>query len=311
MMRKILLVFFMFSSFLWAVDNEQAGFEFLRVDKSARAAALGGAFATISGDVHCVFYNPAGLITITRPQLQANYTSQLYDFKSATFGYAQSLKDWGVFSVNFYVLDYGEFQEIDILGNRTGTFGANDMLFAVGYSNTLAPNLSYGLSLNYVQSKIQDYNASAISVNGGLLYRIPDKMLNFGLSINHLGTALDGFLDDKEKLPTSFQLGVSKQLEHLPLIINAKVQQFQYNQNTDENGLYWALGGELLLSDYVIARLGFNSRSAEQKVDVNQDRFAGISFGLGIQKNKLGFNFSTVSYGILGSMTHFGLSYKF
>lgn len=310
-MRKALLIFFLASSFLTAADKEQAGFDFLRMDKSARAAALGGAFVTVAGDINSLYYNPAGLVSISKPQIQASYSNQLFDFKSATFTYAQSYKDLGVFSVGFYLLDYGQFDEYDMIGNRTGSFGANDLLFSLGYSNTIIPNLSYGVSLNYIQSKIQDYNASAVGVNGGLLYQIPEQMLNVGLSINHLGTAIDGFLDTKEKLPLNYQIGVSKQLEHLPLILNMKIQQYQYNQNNDENGLYWALGGELLLSDYITARLGYNSRSAEEKVDVNQDRFAGISFGLGIHKNHWGFNFGTVSFGILGSITHLGLTYKF
>lgn len=47
----------------YAQDNPS--YDFLKVDPSARASALAGAFETITDDPNVIFYNPAGLSTMT------------------------------------------------------------------------------------------------------------------------------------------------------------------------------------------------------------------------------------------------------
>jgi hypothetical protein len=52
---------------------QQATFDFLRIDMSARASALNGSFVSMKDDPNVVFYNPASLGTISRPKVSASY----------------------------------------------------------------------------------------------------------------------------------------------------------------------------------------------------------------------------------------------
>jgi long-subunit fatty acid transport protein len=44
------------------------GFTFLKVNYSARAAAMGNAYTGLANDAGAVFFNPAGLVQIKFPQ---------------------------------------------------------------------------------------------------------------------------------------------------------------------------------------------------------------------------------------------------
>ena len=48
-------------TFLSVTSFGQTTYEFLRLDMSARAGALGGSYVTNNDDVEVIFYNPAGI----------------------------------------------------------------------------------------------------------------------------------------------------------------------------------------------------------------------------------------------------------
>ncbi|RMG35188.1 MAG: hypothetical protein D6732_09575, partial [Methanobacteriota archaeon] len=50
--------------------------EFMAIDVSARAQALGGAYTAVANDVYATFYNPAGLASIQSTQLGITHTQQ-------------------------------------------------------------------------------------------------------------------------------------------------------------------------------------------------------------------------------------------
>ncbi len=303
----ILTILVVFSS---GYSTERAGFDFLRHEMAARPAALGGAFISIPGDLTGIYYNPASLASINGPHIQGTFTDQIFDLKSGSFLYAQPHKEIGVFTIGVHYLNYGEFKEIDLIGNEVGTFGASDLLFSLAYANHLMEHLTGGVSLNWIQSNIESYSASAIGLNAGLLYEIPSQMMHVGLSVRNFGTSVKSFIDTKEKLPTSYQLGLSKRLEHLPLLMNVSVLRYQYEESSSMGGFYLSAGGEFQLSPVVGLRFGYNSRAQEEKVEVEQDRLAGVSLGIGIHLKKYNIDITRSSYGILGAMTHFTLSYQ-
>ena len=59
-MQKIISVLFVVTLLTFSNSLAQTTYEFLRIDMSARAAALGGSFVSNHDDVDVIFYNPAG-----------------------------------------------------------------------------------------------------------------------------------------------------------------------------------------------------------------------------------------------------------
>ena len=55
-----------------AVSPAFAAFE--DIGSGARPAGLGNSFVAIADDVHSIFYNPAGLATVERPQMLASHS---------------------------------------------------------------------------------------------------------------------------------------------------------------------------------------------------------------------------------------------
>jgi hypothetical protein len=122
---------------------------------------------------------------------------------------------------------------------------------------------------------------------------------------------MKAFIDEREKLPITYRLGVSKGLAHLPLLLNFNLIKYHYDDSKLSLGLYWAIGGEFTITDNFFIRWGYHSRGSEEKVGNNSDRFAGVSlgFGLFLQRYRLDYGFS--SFGALGSMNTFTLTIPF
>ena len=76
--RVLIFVILAVSAHSAAVAAEKpTGADFLRIEPSARAAAMGGGFGALAEDVHALYYNPAGLAMVGRTQLTATHTPSI------------------------------------------------------------------------------------------------------------------------------------------------------------------------------------------------------------------------------------------
>ena len=64
-------------------------FDFLRTDVGARAGALGGSILTLTDDPNLVFYNPAGIATLSRRRVSFGYFKHLLDINSANVSWGE------------------------------------------------------------------------------------------------------------------------------------------------------------------------------------------------------------------------------
>ena len=308
--RNIVIVLLLITSvFVRAGEEEtRSGFEFLRTDIGARPASMGGAFVAVVGDLHGLKYNPASLASTRDLESTFTFLDHLLDIKSGFIGFSKSIKSTGRLGIGISYNHYGELKRTDILGDDLGTFSPYDAVFSVTYANSLIEGMSAGISLKYIYSKIDQYTAGALAADVGFIYCISRQDLNVGFSALNLGRSVQAFIEEHEKLPTSYRLGVSKKLAHLPLILNFDVIKYQYDKSSLFWGLYWALGGEFTVSDNLHLRWGYNSRGAEEKVSSDTGRFAGVSLGLGIQWERYRLDYGYSSYGALGAMNNFTIT---
>lgn len=310
----ILALIFTAASFNSLFAQDIPTYDFLKVDPSARASALGGAFETYTDDPNTIFYNPAGLSTVEGKRLSASFGKYLLDINFGTASFNMKYKDIGWFGAGVKFFNYGTFDYTDENGVLTGgTFSANDLMVTAGYSNYLYDEVNYGINVKYIYSAIADYKSSAIGFDFGLLYMIPSQQMNLALSVNNIGTQLSTYAGTREKLPLDVRVGFSKQLEHLPLKLsisfsNLNVQRDNFIQHFKS----FAIGGEFTFSDNVSARIGYNNER-RQDLKLGQSLgIAGFSAGLGIKfLDKYSFDYSLNSLGKVGSTHRFNLGYKF
>jgi len=289
-------------AFIYAGDDTgKAGFDFLRTDMGARPASMAGAFGSVTGDLHSILYNPAGLAGAEH-RVTFTYLNHFLDIKSGFLGYNHSIPGAGQLAVGISYINYGEFRRTSVLGEDLGSFMPGDLSVNITYADSLPIKLRYGATLKYVQSSIDEYTASAVAADLGLIYVIPSQKINIGLSLLNLGKSVKAYVDEHERLPLTYRLGISKELAHLPLLINLNLIKYQYDNSNLVWGLYWALGGEFTVTNNFLLRWGYHSRGSEEKVGADSDRFAGVSLGMGIRFKRYRIDYGYSSYGALGNM---------
>ena len=295
-------------------QEEVPAFDFLRVDPGAKGSSLAGAFDTYTDDPNAMFYNPATLSTMTSRKVSAGFGKYLLDMNFGTLSYAQKYKEIGWFGVGIKYFDYGSFDKADEEGNTTGeTYSANDLMLSVGYSNFMYEKLNYGITLKYIYSGIGEYKSSAIAADLGLLYLLPDQQMAFSLSVNNLGTQLSAYIETKEKLPLDVRLGFSKRLEHTPVRLNLALSKINEPREKFVQHLKaFAIGAEIIFSDNVSARIGYDN---EQRQDLKLGSslgIAGFSAGLGIRfADRVVFDYGLNSLGAIGSTHRINIGYIF
>jgi len=304
------LFLILLSSMLLAGNNLTSSFEFLRTNYSPRLAGLAGSCLTARGDVNSLQLNPAGAAYISTQQFTFNYAHYLLDINGGQAAYARPIAGIGVAHATILYMDYGSFNETDDFAVATGrTFSANDFAFSAGLSGKLSEQFAYGVNLKLIHSKIENYNASAVALDFGLLYAVPfEDHLFFAVNLLNVGTNFEYYGSVKEALPLSVGFGFSKKLAHLPLEISGSLQDLNIESKTVWERLKrFSVGGEFKVSSLLRLRLGYNHDLHESLQTTAQDKFGGLSAGLGILWKKYRFDYSYSNYSFLGSIHRIGI----
>lgn len=307
-MNKVIflsLTLILFGSFTYSQNT----FDFLRLDGSARAGALGGSFVSNNDDADVIFYNPAGIKLLEGNPTSFSFFKHLMDINLATLSYSTEYEDIGRFGAAIKYINYGTFEGSDEFGVRTGEFGVNEMALVVGYANQLDENFYYGANAKFIYSGIADRSSTAIAVDLGLHYAIPDKNWNFGFAVLNLGSQLSKYYNTSEDLPLDIIVGVSKRLENLPLRLS--VDFHKLNQDRDDftqRFKAFTVGAEFTLSKIMKLRFGYdNERRLEFKIGTTAG-IAGFNAGLGVKVSDYQFDYGYSSLGSVGGLHRIGIS---
>jgi hypothetical protein len=287
----------------------QNTFDFLRLDGSARAGALGGSFVSNNDDADVIFYNPAGIDLLEGNPASFSFVKHLMDINLATLSYSTEIENIGRFGAAIKYINYGSFEGSDEFGNRTGEFGAGEMAFVIGYANQLDENFYYGANAKFIYSGIETRSSTALAVDLGLHYAIPDKNWNFGFSVLNLGGQISKYYNTTEDLPLDISVGVSKKLENLPLRLS--VDFHKLNEKRDDfvqKFKAFNIGAEFTLSKVMKLRFGYNNeRRSEFKIGTTAG-IAGFNIGLGVKVSDYQFDYGYSSLGLIGGLHRIGIS---
>ena len=108
-MKKHLPVILSILFFISIKINAQNTYEFLRLDMSARAGALGGSFVSNNDDPDVIFYNPAGMELLTDNPISFSFVKHLLDINLASLSYSTEISDLGRFGAGVKYINYGSF----------------------------------------------------------------------------------------------------------------------------------------------------------------------------------------------------------
>ncbi len=292
-------------------------FQFLKVMPTARATAMGDAYASLATGAEALFWNPAGLARTTGHALTATHIPYLVDTRISSAGYAFSLGGFGQVGVQVQAVDYGDIEETrtDALGfNPDGTynpgltgntFGPSAFVVGVSYARSLTDRFSTGITAKYAHESLYggDYAATNGSVNTaagavlfdfGIQYATGFRSLTIAMAVQNFGPEV-AFVDERFAAPLTFRLGAAGDL----VGPNGIVQQNAQNRVTVAYDLHqpndydqqMQFGLEYSFAEVVALRSGYK---------MNYDT-EGFTFGAGLGADLIGARFKIdYSYGGMG-----------
>lgn len=312
-------------------------YEFLNLVTSPRQAALGGKNITIyDNDVNSGHFNPATINETMDNRLALNYGSYFGEVTYGTAAYAYKFeKSEKTFWAGIDYVNYGKLEGYDENGNPTAEFTGSEIALSVGYAYTVPnTNLHLGATGKLISSSLESYNSFGGAIDIGAIYIDTLKHTNYALSIRNIGTQFSTYAETHEKLPWEIMLGVSQELENVPIRWHLTLENLQqWNiafsnparaESTIDGGTkeekvsvfnnalrHVILGIEIFPRRTFNLRLGYNFRRSEELRLLEQRNFSGLSVGFGLKINRLKFNYAYSRYTLAANTSLFGLTINF
>ncbi|NOZ03737.1 MAG: UPF0164 family protein [FCB group bacterium] len=200
-MKKITLTIAIFVGLLTAqFDNVgTSAANFLKIGVGGRAEGMGGAFVAQVKDASALFWNPAGLAHITRPQIQFNNTDWIYDVKHQFLALAAPLGKGSSIGLSISYLTMGEMLETtELEPDGTGRkISASDVAIGLGLARKVSNRFSVGIQAKLIRETISFSTANAVAIDAGSQYITNFSNLTIGMSISNFGSKMRLFGTDQ------------------------------------------------------------------------------------------------------------------
>lgn len=167
---------------------------FSREGAGARALGLAGSFAGIADDASAVYWNPAGLSLLSKPELTLNHITLFSGTSSDFIGFGLPFKKIGAMGAGYLRQTSGNFQKRETPFDTPTTFDiSNTMLqlgWAIGVPQEYTPDIirgkiSLGFGIKSVAQHIDTASGSGTGADAGLLYR-HSKGFSIGVVVQNL-----------------------------------------------------------------------------------------------------------------------------
>ncbi|MEJ2050941.1 MAG: PorV/PorQ family protein [Calditrichota bacterium] len=300
----------------------QTGLQFLKVDMTARSAAMGGAYTMTASDASAIFANPAGLAEMQySTDFFATRTNWIANIAYNAGAVARNFGNFGVLALSFVSVDYGEMIGTQVANNavgyiQTGSVDVGGYAVGVGYARSLTDKFSIGGQVKYAQ---QHLGENLLSVGGktvenkvsGLAYDIGTKFypgfksFRMGMSIRNFSTQFK-YAEESFQLPLTFRLGFGMDvldliggLPNSSLVIDIDaLHPRDYTERLH-------IGGEYTYANLLALRAGYKTNYDEE----------GLSLGFGLQYELAGvhvkFDYAYSDFGAFNNVNRITLGASF
>lgn len=307
--------------------------QFLKIEPSARYAAMGNAGTSLYSEVSSIFYNPASLGRLQNSDVQFTHSNWLADISYNYAAVAMNISGLGTVSLQVTSLNSGNI-EVRTVQQPLGTgefYDVSNFAIGAGYGLMLTDRVSVGVIVNYFQETIWHSSLNGFGINLGVQYQVEEggftlgaSLLNFGPKTGYNGRDL--YLDydfDPDKhgdndqlpaelrtenynLPTTFRVGVSYPLKiNESNIITVAVDALHPNDN-DESV---SVGGEWQILNNFFLRGGYRDLFlTDSETGLVLGAGAKISFA---ENYNIRFDYAWADYGRLDQTHRFTIGVGF
>lgn len=326
------------------ITGGKSTYAFLNIPASARVSGLAGHLITVvDDDVSLAWSNPAALNPLMHQQLAFNHGFIGGQMQHGAFNFGHKLGNKGTtLHAGVQYARYGEIEQTDEFFQNLGSFNAAEYAIVAGVAHPVYDRLNVGANLRLISSQFGQYNSLGLATDLAATYRDTAKRTAFTLVFRNLGQQLSTYDPnlDKEPLPFDLQIGISKQLQHLPFrfsFIYTALNRWNllYDDPNLETGTIFLgeeprepsdfnlwldnffrhliFNGELLIGarENFRLRFGYNYRMHREMTVQGYSSLAGFTFGVGMKVNRFRIDFGRGIYHLAGGQTQLGISTNF
>jgi opacity protein-like surface antigen len=304
---------------------------FLKISVGARSIAMGGAYTGVSNDISAMYWNPAGLATMSSGEAMFHHVNWIADIGYDVASAAIMIDGFGTLGGSFSSMNVGDM-EVTTTKDPEGTgelFTAGATSMGLSYARSLTDRFSIGFNVKYIREYIYNENASSFALDVGTLYvaplgnglRIGASMSNFGAKMKlegrdvsvpvWTGAANENLVTasyelDSYDLPLTFRVGLATEAirdenSRLTLAVDA----VHPNDNTE----YVNSGLEYTWANLISVRGGWKSA-------FERDGEQGLTLGGGVEYSIQGsaavlFDYAYQDFGRLKEVHYFSVGVKF
>ena len=174
--------------------------DFLEIGYGSAGSAMGDAYVSVVRDLSALYWNPAGLGFMERPEAQFVRQPWIADISSTFAGVGLVLPDVGTLAAGIIYFDVGQ-EEVTTVPQPEGTgeiYSASDFALSLSYSRRIAEWFAFGATGKYISSQIWHESANAMALDLGVLINTQffsltgerENGLSIGMSISNYGSRL-------------------------------------------------------------------------------------------------------------------------
>jgi len=326
-MKKLILVLVSFAFCLPAqVYVAKYAGEIMTLGAGARPASLGGAYSAIALDVNASVYNPAGLVSLTYPQLALMHEEKFgnlinYDYAAIALPYGTDMAVGvsvsrigieGIPDTRNSLYDVNGDGVVDILTdrvdyNKISYFNNTDYIVYFSGAKRINENLSLGANVKLIRRDIAEFYANGIGIDLAALYKASDN-LSLAANLQDATTTLVSWSTGRNELVTpTLKLGAAYSSEIwngviTPLAdVDVRFENRRYASQFNVGSVSFDshLGVEYRYKNLLGFRAGYN--------DIKE-----LTFGIGVKLPKLSidYSFNSMKAGGVSAEESFEASHK-
>ncbi len=285
------------------------GAAFLKLARSARDSALGGASAAGAQGADALFSNPAGLSSFlpeSPSELSLSYDNLLESSYLGTAAWGRSVGRFGALGVDLVYFSQGALTAYNGQGDAVGSFRPYDLAVALAYARRF-DGFAMGGSVKMIRSSLADVSGTSAALDFGAqasdICLVGDRPVDFGAQVSNLGPPIKlGGLE--APLPFAFAGGF---LWHMATAVDSSLDAHL----PSDQAPYVSLGVEATYrfdqkKHGASLRLGYDQSHGRELGGA-----AGMSAGGGLDLGGFRLDYAWVPYGDLGMQNRFTLAFRF
>ena len=198
---------------------------FLLLPTGAQAVGMGQAMVAGRPGSEGIWWNPASIGRDDKRELAIHHSTTVAGVGDA-LSFVTPIRTYGTAAISVNILNIGEQQVTDDLGQVIGVILPRDVVFAVSYATAVTKRLTTGLNYKLIQLRVDCSGQcssvgaevqSSRAVDFGGQYEIEaGAPLAFGAAIRNLGGRLNSReTNRRDPLPTQVELGLLYRLKFL------------------------------------------------------------------------------------------------